>query len=101
MYKIAEAIKHYWGAMAAALAVFGILFSGVQYYAKAETVRLINIEMVKPLQKLEKKTDNLDKKLYDLQRDMDKQGGKLSGMEDQLNMIIQLLAPPDRSQRQQ
>lgn len=91
MFQIAELIKHYWGAMAATLAACGLVLSGIQYYAKAETIRMINVEMVKPLEKQNEKIEDLNTKLFDLQRDMDKQSGKLQGMENQLDMIIQLL----------
>lgn len=91
LHNLAEKIKHYWAATAAIVAMFGLMASGVKYYAHAETVRLINVEMVKPLEKLNKRADTLDQKLYGLQRDVDKQNEKLNGVKDQLNIIIELM----------
>lgn len=92
----AEAIKHYWGAMAATVAALGILFSGVSYYAKAETNNMIKIAMVDPLKKQNEKINELNSKLNSMQRDIDKQNGQLRGVEGQLDIIIQLLQPPHR-----
>ena len=89
--KIAELIKHYWPIVTALTFMFGIMFSGLRYYAKAEAVELIKVEMVEPLKKLNDRANIVDQKLRDLQRDADKSSEKLNGLKEQLNIIIELM----------
>lgn len=89
--KIADSIKQYWPVVTAITFILGMMLSGVRYYARAEASDLIDAALVKPLDKLNKRTDELDNKLFGLQRDVDKQNEKLGGLKEQLNIIIELM----------
>ena len=88
---IAESIKHYWAAGTAIVAMLGLAMSGVTYYARAEATHMIDAALVKPLDKLNKRADDVDNKLFMLQQDAVKQNEKLKGVEKQLDIIIELM----------
>lgn len=91
LHEIADNIKHFWAAAAAVVAMLGIAMSGVSYYARAEATQMIDAALVKPLDKLNKRADDVDNKLFMLQQDSVKQNEKLKGVEKQLDIIIELM----------
>ena len=100
--KVAEYVKEYWPIVTAMTFIFGLMFSGLRYYARAEAVELIKVEMVNPLKDLNDRANlvdqnikNLDKNVNKLQQDIGKQDEKLNGVEKQLDIIIQLMRKPD------
>lgn len=97
--RIADLIKKYWPVVTALTFVLGMSFSGIRYYARAEANDLINAALVEPLDKLNKRTDELDNKLFGLQQNNVQQNEKLKGLEKQLDIIIELMKKDQRNDK--
>ena len=99
LHSIADNIKHYWAAGTAIVAMIGLAMSGISYYARAEATHMIDAALVKPLDKLNKRADDVDNKLFMLQQDAVKQNEKLKGVEKQLDIIIELMKKDQRNEK--
>lgn len=102
---VSQWIKDHWYTITIMIMIAGVMSSGVTYYAKAETEKLIKQEIAEPMSKIDEKLEQIQKNqegfddiITQQKIDVEKNKEKLNSIENRLDLIIRLL-DRDRSPR--
>lgn len=105
---VSKWLKDHWYTITMVIMLTTILSTGISYYAKAETEKLIQESISSPMNKIDQKLEDI-KRTQDAYEDeivkqkieIERSKEKLNSIDDRLDLIIRLLDDRTRNNRAQ